>query len=176
MTATFDGKAYNRAFAQYCLQMQKSPSTAAEIAEHMLTIAQSEGLPQEVLAETRPSTVYGALRALENDGIAARVGGRKNGRNGREEPTWDFTGEERQPVLPHPADFTTDEQPPVGDALGGSLGLTPEMLDGRSQTEVLAMLRVSEDVGAALVRFFRDLDEIRTRFAVTLQTHRDRQP
>lgn len=175
MNAAFDSKAYNRALAKYSLLQQKTPSTAAEIAEHMVTVAQSEGLPQEVLRETHPSAVFGILRALENEGFAARVGERKNGRNGRAEPIWDYVGEDREPVLPHPGEFTTDEPQPIGDALGGSLGLTTEMLDGRSRSEVLAMLRVSEDVGAALTRFFRDLDDIRTRFAVTLQTRRDRE-
>src|SRR5690606_35083920 len=78
MNAAFDSKAYNRALAKYSLLQQKTPSTAAEIAEHMVTVAQSEGLPQEVLRETHPSAVFGILRALENEGFAARVGERKN--------------------------------------------------------------------------------------------------
>lgn len=161
----FDTRAYHRELALYCLHLQKQPATAGELAEHMLALAQHEGLPKVVQAATNPPAVAGILRALKHEGLARQDGERPNGRNGRAEPAWTFTGAREKRQMPHPAlfelrgDFTPGTRPM--DAFHVPPPADPYA--GMNKPQILVLLAIGDDLGAACSRFLRDLEDVRAR-------------
>lgn len=170
---SYDKRSYLRELALYCLHHASTPATAGELAEHMGTLAQSEGHPKELWIEVSPSSVFGCLKGLQNQGDAMRVDERKNTRSGRAEPTWTCTGQRDASMpLPNPAEFevTAEGDAAVAAAPGGIVDVPADPYESLSREQLLAVLRVSDDVGGAVARFMRDLDELRARATRILQS------
>lgn len=84
---------YRRGLALYALAHAKSPMTAAETAAAMGELAMGEGHPPACWSNLDAPTVLGILRSLENAGLVIQSDERRRDtRNGRPAPTWDFVG------------------------------------------------------------------------------------
>ncbi|NUS37621.1 MAG: hypothetical protein HOQ02_01150 [Lysobacter sp.] len=163
-----DLRAYHRALALYCLGRSTRPATAADIAEHMGSLAQSEGHPRQYWIDITPASVAGHLRTLEREGSAARAEERNNPRHGRGEPTWSLSDAAlgNEPRLPEPGDF--EGQQPEPEVAPAAAAMQADRYEGMSRDQLLVVLRFNDDVAGATGRFMQEMRDIIERGRRTL--------
>jgi hypothetical protein len=99
---------YLRQLAFHCLARdahEGAPAlSAGDLAERMGVTAQAEGHPPACWRAINGREVYGALRTLERQQLAARISEVHNPRAGRTEPTWRLHcfADRADAWLPHP--------------------------------------------------------------------------
>lgn len=162
MTGT-DLRGYHRALLLYALHRATEPSTAGELAEFMGTLAQSEGHPKPYWIDISAPSVHGYLRSLANEGEVIRVDERRNSRTGRPEPTWTTAGPRDPDVkLPNPIEFEESDPAPA-PSLEAPPPADQDPYESMTRAQLLCVLRISDEVGGAVARLLRDLDDIRAR-------------
>lgn len=146
---------YHRQLALACLHRvpdsAEAPS-AAEVAEHMVALAQAEGHPKRCWAILASANVSGILRSLKGEGKVEKVTGRLNARNGRHEPGWAIYGV-RNPTAPPPS-------PPDGSRPEPVPTEEETLYDSLTKTQLCELLRIHDKVAGACHRFMRDIQEI----------------
>lgn len=77
--------------------------TAAELSELFAALCTAEGFEPLLWRSIDPNTMLGILRALENSGTVMRAGNKRDGRAGRNVPTWEISPTaERIDEVPNP--------------------------------------------------------------------------
>lgn len=149
-------KEYRQDFALAVLLRSDQPCTAGDIAEHITVLAQSEGHPDECWRGANPAAVSGHLRALEARGLVRKDESRKNGRNGRPEPTWlAMATHDASAPLPFPPDADTP-----AFVLTPPLPIPANPYEQLTRPQLYVLLGVHDEISGACRRFLRDIEEI----------------
>lgn len=153
---------YSRALALYCVSGASTPVTASEIAEHMGTVAMSEGHPQRCWRGINAGSAAGFLRALESKGQVKRQGERRNTTNNRPEPLWVATATAAGAEIPTPPEC-------AGSAPVLNTSRAPTDLEENSpyatlsRTQLLTVLQVTDQLHGTVARFMRDIQDVSDR-------------
>jgi hypothetical protein len=157
MNATYveEVKAYRRDLLFCGLSRMGAPSTAAEVAEYVLSIAASEGHPREAFSALNPQMVAGILRGMEQAGTIQRGESRYDASKGRDQPRWCVVN--RDPRYPVPVPPDSDAEPAPAPAARAEPRSPYEAL---SRAQMITLLQVHDDIAGAVSRLQADLDEI----------------
>lgn len=157
-------RAYMRQLALYALAAEGRAITAADLAEHMGTVAMADGHSKRLWRSIDSYAAHGALKALEHQGLIRKDGEERNTRKGRSEPLWSVTesgkavafmprepDEEESAVLsvstaapPASAPRSADTQPGKWSSYShGQLAALLDYLDAQAG-EVSRALRIAE--------------------------------
>lgn len=171
MSATYaeEAKAYRRDLLMCGLSRMGAPSTAAEVAEYVLSIAASEGHPREAFAALTPQTVAGILRGMEQAGIIQRGESRYDASKGREQSRWCVVDRDPRYPVPMPPDYEPDSTPePAARAEPRS------PYEGLSRDQMITLLQVHDDIAGAVSRMRAAVAEAQAELDSIVSTARTR--
>lgn len=153
---------YHRGLALYVVAHSQSPLTAAEVAEHMGTLAMSEGHPRACFEAISAPTVLGWLRALENAGLVGQGElPKRDTRNGRTSPTWRYslgTLAAKKVQIP--------DAPPKGAPARAPMDPPPadeSPYAGMTRQQLYAVLEVSDLYATQCAQFMQSLHDLNSR-------------